>query len=196
MTKTNANFGDDLPESFVWMAPFQYFSFVMAIGYSLSVFGMCVRVPNVYADALRMLISSHFSSFLFFARSFLFIYLLYLFLLFSHIKCYMMARKKIHAFEKFQHIFTLALNIWLMPIWNGKPHSTKLHRSKRIAKRKEENLRFSYSIYPIWFGVKRGQHKKTAEDCLLVFFCLATTIFILNKFWPQSISMQLKKREK
>lgn len=41
MTKTNAHFGDDLPESFVRMDSFQYFSFVMAIGYSLSA---CVSI--------------------------------------------------------------------------------------------------------------------------------------------------------
>lgn len=67
---------------------------------------------------------------------------------------------RFHALDKFQHIFTLTLNIWLMPIWNGNPHSTKRNQAK--SKRSEEkkkcrNIRFTFCISnPIWFGVKRG----------------------------------------
>lgn len=194
MTKTNANFGDDLPESFVWMDAFQYFSFVMAIGNSLSAHLRYVSVVDAYTYyTLRRLIS-----FLCSLSLFLFIYYIYLFLLFAHIKCCMVARKekKIHAFDKFQHIFTLTLNIWLMPIWNGKPHSAKRCQIQGID-RKREFSRISHSIFgPIWFGVKRGQKKRRQQRIAHFLLLVDTTIFIPNKFWPQSIPMQLKKREK
>lgn len=92
------------------------------------------------------------------------------------------AKRKIHAFVKFQHIFTLTLNIWLMPIWNGKPHSTKPNQTvpNQVGKRKKK-----YSIYGplcmIWCETKERKRKMRIAD-IFSFFLLETTIFILNKF--------------